>query len=121
MAEPGVELALGLINDPQFGPVVMVGAGGVLVELLRDARYGLAPFGPKTARRLLDGLSVRPVLDGVRGAPSADIDAAADAVARFSVLAADLADVIGECDVNPLIAGPSGAIAVDALIVARKA
>jgi acetate---CoA ligase (ADP-forming) len=121
MAEPGVELALGLINDPQFGPVVMVGAGGVLVELLRDARYGLAPFGPRTARRLLDGLAVRPVLDGSRGAPPADIDAAADAVARFSVLAADLADVIAECDVNPLIVGPSGAVAVDALIIPKKA
>jgi acyl-CoA synthetase (NDP forming) len=121
MAEPGVELALGLINDPQFGPVVMVGAGGVLVELLRDARYGLAPFGPRTARRLLDGLTVRPLLDGMRGGPRVDIDAAADAIARFSVLAADLADVIGECDVNPLIVGPSGAVAVDALIIPKKA
>ncbi|HXA69591.1 MAG TPA: acetate--CoA ligase family protein, partial [Stellaceae bacterium] len=114
-------LALGLIDDPQFGPVVMVGAGGVLVELLRDARYGLAPFGPKTARRLLDGLAVRPLLDGVRGAPPADIDAVALAIARFSVLAADLADVIGECDVNPLIAGPGGAVAVDALIIPKQA
>jgi acetate---CoA ligase (ADP-forming) len=121
MAEPGVELALGLIDDPQFGPVVMVGAGGVLVELLRDARYGLAPFGPRTARRLLDGLAVRPLLDGVRGAPPADIDAVALAIARFSVLAADLADVIGECDVNPLIAGPGGAVAVDALIIPKQA
>ena len=121
MAEAGVELALGLINDPQFGPVVMVGAGGVLVELLRDARYGLAPFGPKTARRLLDGLAVRPLLDGLRGAPPANIDAAAETIARFSVLAADLADFIGECDVNPLIAGPSGAVAVDALIVPKRA
>ncbi|MGH7123966.1 MAG: acetate--CoA ligase family protein, partial [Stellaceae bacterium] len=121
MAAPGVELALGLINDPQFGPVVMVGAGGVLVELLRDARYGLAPFGPRMARRLLDGLAVRPLLDGARGAPAANIDAAADALARFSVLAADLADVIGECDVNPLIVGPAGAVAVDALIIPKKA
>jgi acyl-CoA synthetase (NDP forming) len=121
MAERGVELALGLINDPQFGPVVMVGAGGTLVELLRDARYGLAPFGPKTARRLLDGLSVRPLLDGARGAPPADIDTAADAIARFSVMAAELADVIGECYVNPLILGPNGAIAVDALIIPKKA
>jgi len=121
MAEPGVELALGLINDPQFGPVVMVGAGGVLVELLRDARYGLAPFGPKTARRLLDGLGIRSLLDGMRGAQPANIDAAADAIARFSVMAADLADVIGECDVNPLIVGPSGAVAVDALILPKKA
>jgi acyl-CoA synthetase (NDP forming) len=121
MAEPGVELALGLIDDPQFGPVVMVGAGGVLVELLRDARYGLAPFGPKTARRLLDGLGIRPLLDGMRGAPPTDIDAVALAIARFSVLAADLADVIGECDVNPLIAGPGGAVAVDALIIPKQA
>jgi acyl-CoA synthetase (NDP forming) len=121
MAEPGVELALGLINDPQFGPVVMVGAGGVLVELMRDARYALAPFGPKTARRLLDGLAIRPLLDGMRGGPPADIDAAADAIARFSVLAADLADAIGECDVNPLIVGKSGAVAVDALIIPKKA
>jgi len=121
MAEPGVELALGLINDPQFGPVVMVGAGGVLVELLRDARYGLAPFGSKTARRLLDGLGIRALLDGMRGAQPANIDAVADAIARFSVMAADLADVIGECDVNPLIVGPSGAVAVDALILPKKA
>jgi acetate---CoA ligase (ADP-forming) len=121
MAEPGVELALGLINDPQFGPVVMVAAGGALVELLRDTRYGLAPFGPATARRLLDGLAIRPVLDGVRGAAPANIAAAAAAIANFSTLAADLADVIGECDVNPLIVGPSGALAVDALIIPKKA
>jgi acyl-CoA synthetase (NDP forming) len=121
MAEPGVELALGVINDPQFGPVVMVGAGGTLVELLRDARCGLAPFGPKTARRLLDGLTIRPLLDGARGAPPANIDAAADAIARFSVMAHELADVIGECDANPLIVGPAGAVAVDALIIPKKA
>src|SRR5262249_9589226 len=121
MAEPGVELALGLINDPQFGPVIMVGAGGMLVELLSDARYGVAPFGPKAARRLLDGLRVRPVLNGLRGVPSADIAATADAIAQFSVLAADLADVIDECDVNPLIAGPSGAVAVGAPIIPKKA
>ena len=121
MAEPGVELALGIINDPQFGPVVMVGAGGVLVEVLRDARYGLAPFGPATARRLLDGLAIRKLLEGVRGAAPADIDAAADAIARFSVLAADLADVIAECDVNPLIVGSRAAVAVDALIIPKKA
>ncbi len=121
MADPGIELALGLVNDPQFGPVVMVGAGGTLVELMRDARYGLAPFGTRTARRLLDGLAIRPLLDGMRGAPPADIDSAADAIARFSVMAAALADAIGECDLNPLIAGARGAVAVDALIIPRKA
>jgi len=121
MAEPGVELALGLIDDPQFGPVVMVGAGGVLVELLRDARYGLAPFGSQTARRLLDGLAIRPLLEGARGAPPVDIDAVALAIARFSVLAVDLAGVAGECDLNPLIAGPRGVVAVDALIIPKQA
>ncbi len=117
MAEKGVELALGLVNDPQFGPLVMVAAGGVLVEVLRDAAHALAPFGPATARRLLDGLAIRKLLGGVRGAPAADLDAAALAIARFSVLASDLADSIAECDVNPLIAGPAGTVAVDALVI----
>ena len=68
MAEPGIELALGLSNDPQFGPVVMVGAGGVLIEMLRDARHARwRPSVPATARRLIDGLALRPLLDGVRG------------------------------------------------------
>ena len=120
MAASGVELALGLVNDPQWGPVVMVAAGGVLVELLRDARHALAPFGPATARRLLDGLALRPLLDGVRGAPPVDLDAAATAIARFSVLAADLAPIIAECDVNPLILHAGGAVAVDALVIPRK-
>jgi len=120
MARPGVELALGFTNDAQFGAVVMVGAGGVLVEVLRDARYGLAPFGPATARRLLDGLALRRLLDGVRGTPPANVDAAALAIARFSVLAADLAGDIAELDVNPLIVGPEGVVAVDALVISRK-
>jgi acetate---CoA ligase (ADP-forming) len=121
MAPPGVELALGMIDDPQFGPVVMVAAGGVLVEVLRDARYALAPFGPATARRLLDGLAVRRLFQGVRGAQPADIDAAALTIARFSVLAHELAGAIAECDVNPLIVGAEGAVAVDALVLPRKA
>jgi acyl-CoA synthetase (NDP forming) len=120
MAAPGVELALGLLNDRQFGPIVTVAAGGVLIELLRDARHGLAPFGVQTASRLLDGLTIRPLLDGVRGAKPVDRAAAALAIARFSVLAADLGDHIAECDVNPLILSPGGAVAVDALVIARR-
>jgi acyl-CoA synthetase (NDP forming) len=119
MARPGVELALGLVDDVQFGPVVMVAAGGVLVEVLRDARYALAPFGPATARRLLDGLAVRKLLDGVRGAPAADLDALCETISRFSMLAADLAGRVKELDVNPLIATPEGAIALDALVILR--
>lgn len=119
MAEPGVELALGFTRDAQFGPVVMVAAGGTLIEILRDARHALAPFGPATARRLLDRLSIARLLAGTRGAAPADIDAAARAIARFSVLAADLADLVSECDVNPLIVSAGGAMAVDALVIGR--
>jgi acyl-CoA synthetase (NDP forming) len=117
MAPKGVELSLGVVHDPQFGPVVMVGAGGVLVELLADRAAALAPFGAATAQRLLDRLALRRLLDGYRGAPAVDLDALCLTIARFSVLAAELADVLSEIDVNPLICGARSAIAVDALIV----
>jgi hypothetical protein len=120
MAGKGVELALGMITDPQFGAMVMVGAGGVLVEFARDRVFALAPFDAAEARRLIDRLRIRPLLDGVRGAPAADIAALADAVARFSVLAGALGPHLDAIDVNPLIAGPNGPIAVDAVIVARS-
>jgi acyl-CoA synthetase (NDP forming) len=119
MAAPGVEMALGITVDAQFGPLVMVGAGGVLIEVMGDSRFAIPPFGDDVARRLIDGLKVRRLLDGVRGAPAADMAALAAAVARFSVLAATLGDVIGELDVNPLIAGADGCVAVDALVVAK--
>jgi acyl-CoA synthetase (NDP forming) len=69
LAGPGVELALGVVADPQFGPLVMVAAGGVLVEVLRDRRFALPPVDHRQALALLDRLAVRPLLDGVRGAP----------------------------------------------------
>jgi acetate---CoA ligase (ADP-forming) len=115
MAGPGVELALGVVADPQFGPLVMVAAGGVLVEVLSDRRFALPPVGHRQALALLDRLAVRPLLDGVRGAPPADLDAVADAVVRLSTLAVDLGPALAALDVNPLIAGPGGCAAVDAL------
>jgi acetate---CoA ligase (ADP-forming) len=119
MAGPGVELALGVVVDPQFGQLVMVAAGGVLVEVLRDRRFALPPVDRRQAMAMLDRLAVRPLLDGVRGAPPADLDAVADAVANLSVLALDLGDRLAALDVNPLVAGPAGCVAVDALVVAR--
>jgi hypothetical protein len=107
-----------MIRDPQFGPLVVVGAGGVRVELLDDRRAALAPFGPATARRLLDGLKLRRLLDGYRGAPAVDIDRLAGIIALFSVLASDLVDLVAEIDVNPLVAGRDIA-ALDALVVAN--
>jgi acetate---CoA ligase (ADP-forming) len=120
-APAGVELALGLLRDPQFGPVVMVGAGGTLVEILRDVRFGLAPFGVATARRLIAGLRVRSLLEGVRGMAPVNIESVAETVARFSLLARDIQDLVSELDVNPLIVSAHGALAVDALIIASEA
>jgi acyl-CoA synthetase (NDP forming) len=120
MAAKGVELSFGLTRDPQFGPIVMIGAGGVLIEMLPDRRFALPPFGPEEALRHLNALALRPLLDGKRGAAPADIASLAQAFSRFSVLAADLGDLIAEMDVNPLIAGPQGCVALDALIVPRS-
>jgi acyl-CoA synthetase (NDP forming) len=121
MAEPGVELALGVVADPQFGPLVMVAAGGVLVEVLRDRRFALPPVEHQRALAMLDRLAVRPLLDGVRGGSPVDLGAVADAVCRLSVLALDLGDSLAALDVNPLVGGPAGCLAVDALVVATSA
>lgn len=115
MAPAGVELAAGLVHDAQFGPLVLVAAGGVLIETLADRRLLLPPVGVNGARRAIDALACRKLLAGVRGRPAADIDALAWTLARFALIAAALGDLIAEFDVNPLIAGPEGTVAVDAL------
>jgi acyl-CoA synthetase (NDP forming) len=116
MAPAGTEMALGIVRDPTFGPLVVVAAGGVLVELLHDRVLAFPPVDEDGARRLIDGLRIRPVLDGVRGAAPSDVDGLARAVSRLSVLAADLGDRIGALDVNPFIVSPQGCLAVDALV-----
>jgi hypothetical protein len=92
-----------------------------LIELLKDRRFAIPPFEESEALRHLNALALRPLLDGQRGAPPADLASLVQAISRFSVLAADLGDLIAEADVNPLIAGPQGAVALDALIVPRPA
>ena len=119
MAPKGVEIALGMVNDPQFGPLVMAAAGGQLVEVLNDRRFALAPFDATEAHRVLDRLKMRPLLDGVRAAPPTDLAALTDTMARLSVLVDTLGDVIAEIDINPVIAGPDGCLGVDALVVGR--
>jgi acyl-CoA synthetase (NDP forming) len=117
---PGVELALGIVRDPQLGPFVLVGAGGVLVELLSDRAVALPPVSAALAAELLDGLRVGALLGGVRGAPPADLGAVIRAIRGLSALAIELGDQIEALDINPLICGPDGAIAVDALAIPRR-
>ncbi len=119
MAPAGVELALGVVRDAQFGPLVMAATGGVLVEIVRDRAFALPPLDAPRAERLLNGLAARRLLSGVRGASPADTRAVVDALVRLSVLAVDLGDLIDGLDINPLIAGPKGCVAVDALVVPR--
>jgi acetate---CoA ligase (ADP-forming) len=118
MVPKGIELALGMVDDPQFGPLVTISAGGVLIELLSDHKAALAPFGPLTARRLIDGLTVRRLLEGYRGGAKVDLDRLAAVVASFSVMAAELSGKVAEIDINPLVCGAE-IVAVDALIVPK--
>jgi acyl-CoA synthetase (NDP forming) len=119
MAPRGVEIALGIVRDEQFGPLVMVGAGGVLVELLNERVFVLPPVDHDRALGMLTRLELWRLLQGIRGGPAADVDAVAEAVVALSRLADDLGPVMDALDVNPLIAGPGGCVAVDALVVAR--
>lgn len=120
MAAKGIELAIGIVSDPMFGPLVVIAAGGTLVEVLDDKAVGLAPVSPDGARRLLRRLKVCRLLDGVRGASPADFDALADAISRLSCIGAALSGEIESIDVNPLIARADGCVAVDALIQYRN-
>jgi acetyl-CoA synthetase (ADP-forming) len=106
---PGLELIVAIRRDPQFGPFVVVGAGGILVELMRDVASAPAPVSPDTARRLLLGLRLAPAFGGVRGGPPLDIEAAVDAVMRLSWLAVDLGAQLVDLEINPLIVGRVGA------------
>jgi acyl-CoA synthetase (NDP forming) len=117
MAPAGIEIALGMVRDPQFGPLVLVGAGGVLVEIMKDRRLAMPPLDEDRARSMVDRLEVRPLLDGVRGRPTADVDALSKAIVAISWLAHDLAPHLEALDANPLICGPKGCVAVDALVI----
>ena len=115
----GVELALGIARDPALGPLIVVGAGGVLAELLADRAVALPPVDERLARKLIGELRIAAVLDGFRGTPRADLDAIVRAVTGLSALAAELGEELAALDVNPLICGPSAAVAVDALAIPR--
>lgn len=114
--EAGVELIVGTVRDPRFGPVVLVGLGGVFAEVLDDTACAIAPVTSSAARDLLLSLRGAPLLLGARGRAPVDLTALADTVAAVSRLAAAHPE-IAELELNPLLAGPSGALALDARIV----
>jgi acyl-CoA synthetase (NDP forming) len=120
MAPTGVEIGLGAIIDDAFGPIVVVSAGGVLIEIFEDRAATLAPFDPDEAKDLLGETKVSKVLAGVRGRPAADVEALAELISRFSVMVTALAHHLHEIDVNPVIAGPKCAFAADALIIPKQ-
>jgi acyl-CoA synthetase (NDP forming) len=122
MAPPGREVILGVNRDPNWGPLLMVGLGGVLVEALGDVALAPVPLDHAGARALLDRLKGSAVLGPFRGAPPADTDALVELMVRLSLFAADHADEIAEIDLNPVIvhAKGQGVSIVDALIVKKQ-
>lgn len=123
MAPRGVEMIIGIVRDPTFGPVVMVGAGGVATELYRDTAHRLAPVDEAGALAMIDELKSAPLLKGFRGAPPADLPALARLIARTSQLAAAGKAGIAELELNPVIVHPMGQgfTIADALLVVRPA
>jgi len=121
MAKGVAELILGSRIDPIFGPVVMVGLGGIFAEILQDTAVQMAPVSEAQALTMLKSLKAFAVLNGARGRPRADLDAAARAVAALSRFAAAHAEAVSEIDINPLLlkAQGEGAVALDALLIPR--
>jgi acyl-CoA synthetase (NDP forming) len=121
MARRGVDIILGVTRDPDFGPMLMVGLGGIHVEVLRDVAFAPVPLGIEDALALLGQLKGAALLDGVRGEPAADRTALVELMVALSCFAADHAEAIEEIDLNPVIvhAAGEGLTIVDALIVKR--
>jgi acetyltransferase len=119
MVTEGEELLLGVSHDPVFGPVITVGLGGIFVEIMRDVALARAPVSNSHAMRMLQSLRSYPVLNGARGRPVLDVEAAADAIVRLSWLAVDAGERLSELDINPLKVLPRGrgARVIDALAI----
>ena len=120
MVAAGVEISVGVVRDQAFGPLLIVAAGGTMVELLADRVVACPPVTHAGARSMLDRLRVRPLLDGWRGAPSVDIDALVDVIVAFSQMAIEIGEFVDAVEANPVIAAPVGVVAVDALLIARQ-
>lgn len=115
----GLELIVGVINDPAFGPCVALGLGGVLTEILKDITYRVAPFDQREALRMITELKAQKLLDGYRGQPGVDRAALADLLVAVSDIALALGDRLVELDINPVFADGHNLVAADALLVLR--
>ena len=122
MAKKGVEIIVGTLLDATFGPMIMVGLGGITTELFRDVVYRPAPVSAVEAGAMLAELKAAPLLNGFRGAAQADIPALSQLIAQVSVLAAQHARGLSEIELNPVLVHPEGqgVTIVDALVVRRK-
>jgi acetyl-CoA synthetase (ADP-forming) len=118
MAPPGTEIIVGMVRDPQFGPAVMVGLGGIFVELFKDVSFRLPPFTLTEARSMFAELRAAPLLTGYRGQPPCDVNALATCACAVARIAAEHPD-IQEIDLNPIIAHERGCTIVDAKIRVR--
>jgi len=116
-----IEVLVGTHTDPVFGPVITVGLGGTMTELLDDVALRLCPVDEEGARAMIESTRLARLLRGYRGAPAADLTALARTVARLSDIAHDNRDRIAGIDLNPVLARPDGAFALDALIAFKGA
>ncbi|HEY8578851.1 MAG TPA: acetate--CoA ligase family protein [Beijerinckiaceae bacterium] len=116
----GVEMVVGLHRDPEVGPVVMVGMGGVWLEVFSDAAFGPPGLDEARARRMIERLKAARLLAGYRGAPAGDVGALARAVVALGAMAVELGDCLESVDVNPILVRPDGAFALDGLVVLRN-
>ena len=119
MIASGVEVSVGFVRDDAFGPLIVIAAGGVAVEVLQDRVVACPPLTRERALDLLQRLRIAPLFGGWRGAPPVALDALADTVVGFAQLAMELGDVLDAVEANPVIASPGGAVAVDVLAIAR--
>ncbi|PZQ96102.1 MAG: hypothetical protein DI533_16795 [Cereibacter sphaeroides] len=119
MAE-GTELILGMTTDPDFGPLITLGLGGVFTEVFRDTVSLIPPLSPDAALKALKGLKGYPLLTGARGRKPADLESLTTLIARFSAFAVGAKDRIAEIEINPVLAGPEGAVAVDCIALRKK-
>jgi acetyltransferase len=121
MVEEGLEVLVGMNRDPQFGPLVTFGLGGIYVETLKDVTFRLAPFSKQEAREMLGEIRASALLDGVRGEPEVDKEAIADTLLRMGQLVQDFPEIV-ELDINPLVVFPrgQGATAIDMRLILSK-